>query len=182
MNRIAKALIALSTTLLISNTSIAATADGTLGATSTGTADVTMSIGEQFQISNMAAFSFGSWSGSGDLSSNNDLCVYHNGDGSYKVTVSDDSTLSTGFAVENSTDSFEIPYSVAFNDETGTVNALAVVHSVATVAQSGANTTSVDCSVGGNSANLSVTIAEAELSAAPAGDYDSQITIMIDPD
>lgn len=172
---------AIASLLAVSANGLAATADGSFGATSTGTTDVTLTIDERFQISKMAAFSFGSWSGTGDLDANSDICIYHNGDGSYKVTVTDDSTLSAGFAVENAADANEITMAISFNDVVGTTGNIAVVDNVATASQSNANTTSTTCG-GGSSANLQVVLAQASLAAAPAGAYDSQITVLVEPD
>ena len=163
---------------------LAATADGTLGATSTGTADVTLTIDEQFQISDMNAFAFGTYGGTGDLDNNDDICVYHNGDGSYRVTITDNSANVTAnaFQVEDATDTNEIDMSIFWNDVTGTVGETAITYNTPTAAQSGANTTAADCSTGGLSANLHVVLAEADLQAAAAGSYDSELTVLVEPD
>ena len=181
MKNFARSLSTIAALVLATNVSVAATTDGTLGASSPGTADVSLTIDEKFQISGMTAFTFGSWSGTGDLTQNDDICIYHNGDGSYKVTITDNSVLSAGFAVEDAADANEIAMSVNFNDETGTTGSIAVVDGTATAAQSGANTASTNCG-GGNSANIEVVVAEADLNAAPAGAYDSQITVLVEPD
>lgn len=170
--------------LTLSYDTYAATADGTLGATSTGTADVTLTIAEQFQISDMDAFAFGAYGGTGDLDANDDICVYHNGDGSYRVTITDDSSNVTpnSFEVEDATDSTDIAMSVSWNDATGTAGETAATHGTPITPQSGANTSAADCSVGGLSANLHVVLLEADLQAAAAGSYDSEITVLVEPD
>lgn len=167
-----------------SGSAMAATADGTLGATSTGTADVTLSINEQFQISDMDAFAFGAYGGTGDFDANDDICVYHNGDGSYRVTITDDSNnvSANAFQVEDATDTNEINMSIFWNDVTGVTGESAVTYNTALTPQSGANTSAADCSVGGLSANLHVVLAEADLQAATAGSYDSELTVLIEPD
>lgn len=166
----------------LSNTALAATADGTLGATSTGTVDVTLSIAEQFQISDLDAFAFGAYTGTGDFDANDDICVYHNGDGSYQVTVTDDSGVTANaFAVDDATDTNDIAMEVRWNDVAGTTGESTLTFNTA-LAQTGANTQATDCTTGGLSANLHVVLLEADLQAASAGSYDSELTILIEPD
>ncbi len=168
--------------LTMSSSAMAATADGTLGATSTGTVDVTLTIDEQFQISNITGstdFQFGTYSGTGDLTANRDLCVYHNGDGSYGITIDDD-TATAGFNVENGGGD-AITMAVNWNDVTGTAGSVAATESTEIVS-TGANTTIADCSAGGNSANLEVTLLEADLQAANAGSYAAELSLVVDPD
>ncbi len=178
----ALALIALIGGIGSAGNSYAAT-QGTLGATSTGTSVVTMSIAEAFQVSDIADIPLGAYSGTGDLNGNDDLCVYHNGDGSYRVTVTDSSTISAAaFAVEDAGNANEIAMSVFWNDTTGTVGEAAVTDGTAITTLTGANTTISDCSAGGLSANIHVTLLEAALQAAPAGSYDSTLTIVVEAD
>ena len=169
---------------LSAGNAFAVTADGTLGASSTGTADVTLTIDEQFQISDMDAFAFGTFGGTGDFDANDDICVYSNGDGSYRVTITDDSGNVTpnDFAVEDSTNTSEIPMSIFWNDVTGTTGESAATYNTAITPQSGANTTIADCSAGGLIANLHVVLAEADLQAATAGSYDSELSVLVEPD
>lgn len=178
------AALVLGAALLSSTAAFATTADGTLGATSTGTADVTLTIAEQFQISSMDAFAFGAYGGTGDFNSNDDICVYHNGDGSYRVTITDDSVNVTpnAFAVEDAADGAEIAMSIFWNDASGTAGEAAATHGTAITPQSGANVSTTDCSVGGLSANLHVVLAEAALQAAVAGAYDSELSVLVEPD
>lgn len=162
----------------------AATADGSVGTSSTGTVDVTVTVAENFRITGLAAFAFGTRNiGDGDADSNDDVCIFHNGDGSYKVNITDDSTGGTGagFNVENAGDSAVISYNVFFNDVTGTVGEAAITDGTNSAAQSGANTASQTCG-GGNSANIHVVIPGANLDAAAAGAYDSELTIVVDAD
>ncbi|PCJ16451.1 MAG: hypothetical protein COB04_10870 [Gammaproteobacteria bacterium] len=161
---------------------LAATADGSLGGTSTGTTDVTLTIDEKFQISGMDAFSFGSWSGTGDLDAERTMCVYHNGDGSYRVTFTDNSALSVGFAVENAADTAAIPMEVRFVATLASTGNVAVTYNTAeTQAALAANISAPGCG-GVDNANIQVVITEADLNNASAGAYDSEITVVVDPD
>ncbi|PCI50421.1 MAG: hypothetical protein COB51_03350 [Moraxellaceae bacterium] len=175
--------IAIAASLFASSSLVfAATADGTLGATSTGTSDVSLTIDEKFQISGMDTFSFGSWSGTGDLDANNSMCIYHNGDGSYKITFTDNSAMSSGFAVENAADTTEIPMAVRFiANISPTGNALMTYNTPATQAAASANIAATNCG-GTDNANIQVVLTDADLSGAPAGAYDSEITVLVDPD
>ena len=176
------ALVALIGGSTVAGKTYAAT-QGTLGATSTGTTVVTLTIAEQFQITDVADIALGAYGGTGDLNGNDDLCVYHNGDGSYRVTITDTSTITpASFTVEDAGDANEIAMSVFFNDVTGTVGEAAVTDGTALTPLSGANTSTADCSVGGLSANVHVTLLEAALQAAPAGAYDSTLTLVVEAD
>ena len=57
-----------------------AATDGTLGTTSTGTSDITVTIPELILISGMADITFGTYAGTGDLDVNEDICIYTNKD------------------------------------------------------------------------------------------------------
>lgn len=180
MKKILAAGVILAATAMTSYHAIAAS-DGVLGATSTGTAVVTLTIPERFQISDMNDIALGSYGGAGDLTGNDDICVYHNGDGSYQVTITDNSALTVGFAVEDAANTVAIPMQVRWNDQTGTAGNAAVTYNTPLVS-TGANTSTTDCSVGGLSANLEVTLLEADLQAAPAAAYDSTLTLIVEPD
>ena len=173
---LAVALLAM--TALTAGNAIAAT-DGTLGATSTGTSPVTLTIPELFRISSLADFALGAYAGTGTMTSNDDVCVYHNGDGTYQVTGTDDSTGAT-FAVENAGNTAVITMEVKWNDITGTAGNAALIYNTA-MPSTAANTTIDDCSVGGLSGNLQVNFTQADLQAAPVGAYDSTITLLVEP-
>ena len=170
-----KSLLALGIVTLGASAAYAAT-QGTLGATSTGTADITVTISEQYRISSLQDYTFGTYAGTGDLTSNDDVCVYHNGDGLYTVTATG-SGAANAFTVTNGSNT--IAYGVAFNDQTGVVGQTALTTGNASATQSGANVTSSDCSSGGLSANLEVELLEAALQAAPAGAYTGTVTVVV---
>jgi hypothetical protein len=158
-----------------------AATDGTLGATSTGTSAVSLTISPLYKISGIADIALGSYSGTGALTGNDDVCVYSNGGTTYHVKVTDDTALSSAsFAVEDATHTFQIPMTVKWNSATGTTGNAAVAYNTQ-LAGTGANTTSSDCSVGGNSANLQVNLDATALQAAPAAAYSSTLTLLIEP-
>lgn len=152
-----------------------AATQGTLGTSSTGTAEVSVTIPEQFRVSNLQDVSFGTWGG-GDLTNNQNTCVYHNGDGSYSITA----TSSTGsFALQNGPDS--LPFEVYFNNTPTPAGGSALAYN-STTSTSGSNTTAADCSAGGLSANIRVRIAEGDLQAANPGAYNATLSFIIQAD
>ena len=151
--------------------------DGTLGTSSTGDFDITVTVAELIQISGMTDVTFGTYSGSGDLDNDYQVCVYrNNASAQYTITA----TATEGaFQVENGGDN--IPYTVFFNDVTGTAGEVALTYNTATATQTGANTQATDCSTGGNSANVHIRMLEADLQAAPANSYSGTVILQADP-
>jgi hypothetical protein len=152
-----------------------AASDGILGAASSGTTLVTLTIPEQFRISKMKDISLGSFSGQ-DLSGSTDVCVYSNGPGAYQVRI----TGSTGgFKLENADHSGQIPMNVGWHDAAGAAGAMPVSHGAASPMTS-ANTQSADCAQGAN-ANLSVAVDRTAMASAAPGVYSNTLTVMIEP-
>lgn len=155
--------------------------DGTSGATSTGTAVITLVIPEVYMIGSMANFSLGTYSGSGDMTANDDLCVYSNGNGTYRTVIIDSTSLSpAGFAVQDTTNTRQIPMQVYWNNHTGITGNSAVSYNTP-VSMTGANTQSSVCATGGLSANMQIRFLQANLQAAFAGAYSSTLTVLIEP-
>lgn len=171
----------MSSAVLLASYAHAAT-DGTLGATSTGTADVTLTIASQFRISDMDDFALGTYGGTGNLTANDDVCVYTNlASGAYNVTATDNSGMSAAdFSVQNGGATADIPFEVRWNDVTGTVGNAVMTYNTQ-MAGTGANIQTDDCSVGGLSGNIQVTLLQAALQAAPADSYTSTVSFLIEP-
>ena len=174
------AVSAIALSALVSTGAIAAT-DGTLGATSTGTSAITLSIAQRYQISGISDLAFGTYSGSGDLTANDDVCIYTNdATAGYKVRMFDSSTLSAaGFSVQNTGGNAQIPYTVKWNTAAGTTGNVALAYNTA-VAKTGANTTSTNCA-GGNNANFQVNLLAADMQMVPSGSYSTTLSITIEP-
>lgn len=155
-----------------------ATADGTLGATSTGTTDITVTIPDRVQISDLDGIDLGTYSGSLDLSGTEDLCVYRNGTGSYKVQL--DSANPGGaneFRMKNGTD--YIPYAVRFDDDSDASDGTLVVSGDEVSGLTG-DSSSTTCGASDN-AQLRVDVLEADLQAAPPASYLDTITLLVTP-
>ena len=96
--------------------------------------------------------------------------------GQYTITA----TASEGaFQVEDGANN--IAYGVFFNDQTGTTGEASLTYNTASATQSGANTSSSDCSVGGLSANFHVQMTSANLSAAQPGNYTGTLILTVAP-
>jgi hypothetical protein len=174
------ALLLLITVVLGAGSLMAAT-DGTLGTTSTGTSVVTLTIPQFYRISGVADLSLGSYSGTGTMTGNDDLCVYSNGVTTYKIRMTDDTTMTSNtFSIENAAHTKEIPMAVRWNSTTGTGGNSAVTYNTQ-LSGTGANTTSSDCSSGGNTANIQVSFAQADLQAASAAAYSATLTLIVEP-
>lgn len=160
------------------SSALAAT-DGSLGSTSTGDFDITITINELVRISGLSDVAFGTYGGTGILQDNQNICVYTNDAAAdYKITLDNPNNSGT-FELADGTN--KIAYSVLFNDAAGTTGQTAVTAGSALTAQSGANTSSIDCSVGGDSANVEVSIAEGDLQAAPIGSYTGTLQLVLEP-
>lgn len=158
-----------------------AATQGSLGATSTGTAVITVVIPAQFKIGGINNFALGGYSGSGSMAANQDICVYTNGSGSYKVLVTDDTSMTpTGFSVQNGIATSSIPYKAYWNNTTGTAGSTQLSYN-SPLLRTGANVLSTNCSVGGKSANIEVVFAQADLRKGVTGGYSGTMTIVIEP-
>ena|ERR1022692_2236002 len=154
-----------------------AATQGTLGATSTGTSLVSLTIAAQYQITGLTDLALGAWSGSGNMTANNDVCVYTNDStGNYHTLVTDSSGTSA-FKVKSGANA--IPYTVNWNHVSGVVGNVAVTYGIALLV-TGANTSSVTCG-GLKDANYQVTFLSAALAAASAGSYSTTLTMVIEP-
>jgi hypothetical protein len=172
--------LALLATAVGAGEALAAT-QGTLGSTSTGTSLISLTIPTLYKITDVADIALGTYSGSGTMSGNDDLCVYSTGSTSYHVQMTDDATNTpANFAVDNAGHTVSIPMAVKWNSTTGTAGNSAVTYNTA-FAGTNANTSAADCSVGGKSANVQVNFIQADLQAAPAAPYSTTLTMIIEP-
>jgi hypothetical protein len=173
----------IATSALVSSFNFAALAatDGTLGETSTGSVDINLTIPDQFLVSGLNDFNFGSWDGAaGDEVLTDTLCVYGNTGSTYKITASGvaDSSGTTAFAVGAAGVS-DVAYEVNLNDNatnTGTDHTL--THGDEQAAVANLDTSSQNCS-GGANATLTVTFPEANLQAAEAAAYGGTLSLTV---
>lgn len=94
-----------------------AATDGYIGRTSTGTKNISITIGLLAFIKNVDDAIFNTWDGAGDVEDSDDVCVYSNGgSNNYEVTAYGNGNANA-FTVTDGNKS--IPYSVAWSDNKG---------------------------------------------------------------
>jgi hypothetical protein len=125
------------------------------------------------RVSSINDFSFGSWSGSGDLTAEDDICVYNSVDGNYRVTIT-----ATGGAYQMTSSGNLLDFTVRFKKNGGSYSQL--THGVPS-SFDGANTSSTICS-GGTNATIEVQITSVELLSVRPGSYSGALTILIEPE
>ncbi len=168
-------------TLLVFFAQVAfASSDGNFDTTSTGESDVSLTVSTCYRISKIDDLSFGSYSGSGAMSLNDNVCVYTNASGGkYSVRVRGEGT-GYAFIVKNTADVTKtIPFTVYWNDQQDTSGNFQVTANSPQDC-TGANTESVDCSVGlSYTANFEVRFAASDLLSSKAGTYSGVLTFII---
>ncbi len=170
-------------------TALAATQGTTTPGSSTGSVDVVVTTGLVARVSGLNDIDLGTWSGTGDLTGSDNLCIGRSGvglfaNGAYRVRLDGDGDASdvNAFTLSNGTDL--LYYNVAFNDNTG-VGGTPVTGGVMLNAQSGFGfwqflNVLFGCAV--NNANIEVSIPAAELLSVPAGNYTGTLTVVLIPE
>lgn len=153
--------------------------DGSLGMTSTGTVDVSLSISSLVQISGLSDITLNVSDTSSNATGNTSACIYTNvGSGTYNVTVTSANALAGVFRVKDSGDNYVV-YTADWNDEDAT-GGTALVSGTPLVNQTGANTSQANCG-GTPNARLNITFLAANLLLATPGTYTDTITIVVAP-
>jgi hypothetical protein len=157
---------------------VAIAADGSVGATSTGTTDLNITVPEFVEVTDildpLVDVTYG---GSGAVTANDDVCVWTNDSAtSYKVTATGDGAGSA-FTITDGSDT--IAYTVSWNDVTGTVGAASLTATTQSGVQTGASNT-YPCPA--NNANISVSFAENDVLSVQAGAYSGTLTLVLAPD
>ena len=157
---------------------VAALTQGSLGTTSTGTVDITITKTAGVQITDLANFTFGSVTAA-PAAINDDICVFSNNSGGYSITATSTNASGTTFRLNDGSTGY-INYSVKWNDVAGTTGSTSLGSGTNLTTQSGANAVDPTCG-GGTNANLEVTIDSTTFSTAPTGAYTDVLTILISP-
>ncbi len=163
-----------------------AATQGTLGATSQGTATITVTKAVQAQISDISDMTLPSWSiGDGAVALSSDVCVYST-TGSYTVRATGSGT---GSAFTIASGSNLLAYTVTWNaggagglSNTGT----ALTSNVTSSSFSNASTTSALCSGGGASNDtarviVGITGSDMNAAASSATPYSGTLTMLVTP-
>lgn len=164
---------------------VQAASQGTLGSSSTGSLNFSVSKPARADITNLSDLRLSSWiAGDGAVTLTEDVCVYStrpNGGYTIRATGSGSGsayTLTNGF--------YDLPYHVIWN--AGGVGALAnsgeeLSPSLVSSPKTNAATDSSSCSgaAPGPTARLIVRINETDISASPHGTYVGILTLMVTP-
>lgn len=163
-----------------------AAVQGSLGAISTGSVNISITKSVQAQISNLTDMVVANWSvGDGAVQLTSNACIYSS-TGSYKVTASGSGPMAA-FSIASGVNT--IPYTVAWN--AGGAGALlntgtALNTNVQSTNFANANTTSATCGGGGaanDTARVIVNISSANMEAASSSNvaYTGTLTLMVAP-
>lgn len=128
---------------------------------------------QQVRISGFTNISLGPWNGSGDLTAENNLCIYNSATADYRVRARGSGA---GNAFHLSGVGGDVDYGVRFKQSTGSYVTL-----TADVFQdfTDANTSSDNCG-GLTNASLEVSVSSDDLSAAAAGSYSGTLTVLLE--
>jgi len=181
LNKIVKGLTVASLFALSANT-FAVTEDGDLGATSTGTVDINVEVGDLVRITGLVAMTGNTYVPGTPVTDSTPACIYRNGSADYEITATSSNGAGTNFFLSDGTN--DVLYDVTFDDGSGATDLNnATVNSTFT----GANQTSEDCSSGpGGAASIAVSIPETDatfngLAEVPAASYADELTITVAP-
>lgn len=171
MNNFSK--IILTATLGVATTSHAAV-DGTIGATSSGESDITLTKQNAVLISGISDLDLGSFiSTSTDLEAFDDVCIF-NSTSNYRITVT---SANSAFALSDG-GTGTIPYAMTWADSTSTANNVA--YNAAMPGLQG-DTSSTSCG-GGTNARFTISVAAADFNSAAPGNYTDTLLLMIEPE
>lgn len=163
---------------------LSAAVNGSLGNTSTGRLDITFALGVAGVIVDLRDFNLGSWSGSGDLRDNDDLCIGTTGTSEYIIRA-DGQGAGNNFVLSNGTN--QIAYRVFWNDTTGTAGNFELAPGVQSTNLTNPPNTFVSLGggayacTGARDANVEVLVEESVLQAAEAGTYAGVLTLTMVP-
>ena len=177
---------AIAASSILSSTAAFAATDGTLGATSTGVVNLSVTKSTVAQISGLSDITLASYIlGDGNQSLNTTACVYSSTSGGNYTVLADGSGASNAFTVVDGS-AHTIAYSVVWNS--AGVGSLAdsgttlTAHTTSATLHNAA-TDSVTCagSSPGPTAQINVHILGTALDAAPAGTYTGTLTLLVTP-
>jgi hypothetical protein len=165
---------------LISSTVLAAT-QGTLGTTSTGTINISITLPALVEVTGFSDITLGSTS-SFPATGNTTACIYSNVAsplGSYFVTATSQNTSGTDFRVKDSGTDF-IAYSAFWNNASSASQTTSLTSGTKTAQQTGGSAVSLNCG-GSPNANFNISFSAAQVQGAPAASYSDVVTLLISP-
>ncbi|MGB5247556.1 MAG: hypothetical protein WBN34_13480, partial [Woeseia sp.] len=163
---------------------LAAATQGDSGATSSGSVDITLTANLTARISGLTDFLLGTWGGAGDLAGNQNICIGRNGvgffgTGTYRIRAdgNGDGADVNAFTLSNGVDL--VYYNVFFNDQANTTGRQQLTGGQTLLGQTASGfSVTLNWLFGcvTRNANVSVVVPEANLAAAPSGNYAGTLT------
>ncbi len=160
--------------------------DGLLDSSSSGEVNVNLVLRNSVKISGVDNLDFSSWDGTGDMVSNDDVCIYAN-TATYQITVSGTPMINdpNKFAVTSTNATtlatYYLPFLVSWSDNATGINSVQLTPNQTIINQEGADNRFLDCN-GGSNAMIIISFAQNDLAQAIAGDYGTSITLSISPE
>jgi len=167
-----------------------AAVQGTTGPTASGNVGVTYVQGLNVQINGLTDMPLGVWSGTGDLTANDNICIGRTGvplfsnTGTYRILASGDGVPGDPAAFMLSNGVRQMNYRAFFNDQTGTAGRQELSAGVVLTNQNSFGLSyffNMIFTCGSENANISIEVPESELSGA-AGVYTGTLSLMLIPD
>ena len=147
---------------------------GTLGATSTGKSEVTLTINDQVQITGVDDITLGAFNGTDDLTGSTEFCVYRSGGDDYQMTISAEGKTSLEVATGDT-----IGFTARVDGDNNASDGALIAHGGTSGTFTGSN--ALDCNTTDNAA-LEVNFAAADLrTASAATDYTATVVILVEP-
>ena len=158
---------------------VLAASDGTLGATSTGSSNISLTVAAAVKISgvNDITLNASGVGGGPTLEGSDAVCIYSSvgSNHSYKITATSNST---SFKVMDSANTSSIPYTVGFVPGINPTAWDTLTYGTPTNSFSGSG--SQNCG-GANNATFRVTFSSSDLAAASSGTYTSVLNLLVEP-
>ena len=173
---------AIASAALVASAGSLAANDGSLGTTSTGDLDISLTISDVVQISKMTDITLAQ-NASGGADGSDTVCVYANGDGNYNLLMAG-SGDANGDALELDGAATSVAYSVEFTDGTAsTTQTSALVGAANAVSGFNGNATAADCGgAAATNATITVSVSPADYQAAAVDTYTDTLVLTVAPE
>lgn len=155
----------------------AATADGNVGANSTGTLDVSLTTVDTVQVKGLAAIDMSSTYSATDVDGvygGNAFCVHRNGGESYKFTVTWSALAGTS---SGNTDTIALSIKVDDDDDASDGDDVSTGSQLSTAYAGSATRGSSSC----DNASIYASATDTNVRAASTDTYTTQVTVRVDP-
>jgi len=156
-----------------------AATQGAVGSTSTGSVVITATVPNLVRISGLNDIALGTWSGTGDMTGSDSLCVWST-TRKYAVTATGSGASSAFTLTSGGTTPSTIAYTVQWADSSGASTGTAMTAGTPVTTRN-TTATSTTCA-GGTNATVLVRVAETDLAAAPAAAYTGTLTLVVAPE